>query len=297
MVDWPARGRAGRLSESKHLTIFKLEWNLLATMRHRSRIDRSIDNRCPRCRRLNETISHVLQCPEPTAVTNRVIAWSKARASITKYSTSPFLLSKMEYGLFRWHEQASDKWPDPVPSDDAANAHTHLVYLAYIEQSSIGWDQAVRGRLSRHWHMANASYCATTLHQHDSTAYEQWSTRLVTSLWQYGIDRWINRNEFLYGKTVEDRLRKKTLEIDSLVQRLHSRDRDRVRPVDKHLFDMSLPHRLAQTLHQKRLWTESVESTYKAWATVQELHVDNTPRPLAPLWERQTGPPRVRHRN
>ena len=64
-------------------------------------------------------------------------------------------------------------------------AHTHLVYLAYIEQSSIGWDQAVRGRLSRHWHVANASYCATTLHQHDSTAYDQWSTRLVTLLWQW----------------------------------------------------------------------------------------------------------------
>ena len=75
-------------------------------------------------------------------------------------------------------------------------------------------------------------------------------TRLGTLLWQYGIDRWINRNEFLYaGKTVEDRLRKRTLEIDSLVQRLHSKDRNRVRPVDKQLFDMSLPHRLAQTLH------------------------------------------------
>jgi hypothetical protein len=38
-------------------------------------------------------------------------------------------------------------------------------------------------------------------------------------------------------------------------------------------------------------WTESVESAYKAWATVQEAHVGNTPRPLAPLWERPTGPP------
>jgi hypothetical protein len=67
-----------------------LEWNLLATMRHRSRIDRSIDNRCPQCRRLNETFSHVLQCPEPTAVTNRAIAWSRP---VPLLQRTPLLLS------------------------------------------------------------------------------------------------------------------------------------------------------------------------------------------------------------
>jgi hypothetical protein len=45
MINWSARGRAGlRLSEDKHLTIFKLEWNILATMQHRSKFDQGIDN-------------------------------------------------------------------------------------------------------------------------------------------------------------------------------------------------------------------------------------------------------------
>jgi hypothetical protein len=28
-------------------------------------------------------------------------------------------------------------------------------------------------------------------------------------MWQYGIDQWVGKNEFLYGKTKEERLAKK----------------------------------------------------------------------------------------
>ena len=42
------------------MTVFKLEFNLLATFRHRSEYNKSVDNRCFRCKRLNEDINHVI---------------------------------------------------------------------------------------------------------------------------------------------------------------------------------------------------------------------------------------------
>jgi hypothetical protein len=79
------------------------------------------------------------------------------------------------------------------------------VYTAYVgvaEQCSIGWDHAICGCvLSKMWGEANAQYVKVHFHQRELTANELWSTRLVSLLWQYGIDRWIDRNEFIYGKT------------------------------------------------------------------------------------------------
>jgi hypothetical protein len=41
-----------------------------------------------------------------------------------------------------------------------------------------------------------------------------WSANLVKSLLQYGIDQWIAQNEYIYGKTKEKQVEKKTLDIN-----------------------------------------------------------------------------------
>jgi len=61
MVDWPGCSRAGRkLSDSKRMMVFKLEFDLLAILQHRSRFDWKVNNRCPWCNHLNEDINHVI---------------------------------------------------------------------------------------------------------------------------------------------------------------------------------------------------------------------------------------------
>lgn len=65
MVDWPGHSRAGRkLSDSKRMMVFKLEFDLLAILQHRSRFDWKVNNRCPWCNHLNEDINHVIQCTD-----------------------------------------------------------------------------------------------------------------------------------------------------------------------------------------------------------------------------------------
>ena len=60
---------------------------------------------------------------------------------------------------------------------------------------------------------------------------------------------------------------------------MHTHDQHRVLAADRSLFSMPLTERLVQTLHQKRLWTASVEDAYQAWATQHTSLIDDTPRP------------------
>jgi acetyl-CoA carboxylase beta subunit len=58
-------------------------------------------------------------------------------------------------------------------------------------------------------------------------------------------------NEYLNGKTKEERLAKKTQEEDSQIRHMHTVDRKRVCPSDKHLFHMSAEQRITQSIDRK----------------------------------------------
>ena len=86
-----------------------------------------------------------------------------------------------------------------------------------------------------------------------------WSSNLVRGMWQYGIDQWIGRNEFLYGKTKEDQYAMKSKEVDDQIVIMYQTDQQRVRPIDSQFFHVPLAQRLEQSLNRKQLWVKSVK--------------------------------------
>ena len=100
--------------------------------------------------------------------------------------------------------------------------------------------------------------CQERLHQGDTKLHTVWTSNLVSGMWQYGIDQWVGRNEFLYGKTKEERLAKTTQEVDSQIRHMHRADRKRVRSIDKHLFHMSAEQRITHSIHCCFLWIDCV---------------------------------------
>ena len=87
-------------------------------------------------------------------------------------------------------------------------------------------------------------YCQERPHQGDTALHAVWTLNLVSGMWQYGIDQWVGQNEYLYGKTKEGRLAKKTQEVDSQIRHMHTVDRKQVHPSDKHLFHMSAEQKI-----------------------------------------------------
>ena len=113
----------------------------------------------------------------------------KAQVTIWKKPLCKFVVNTLVPGISQWSTGAQVQWSGPIPgpADDIGT----LAFKAFQEQQVIGWDQAIRGRLSKTWGEANMLYCATCLNQGDIAIQASWSAHLVKSLWQYGIDQWI----------------------------------------------------------------------------------------------------------
>jgi hypothetical protein len=265
-IDWESRSRAGKLGPpGQRLTLFKLEFALFATMSRRHRMEQAIDHRCPRCQKFQETLAHVFQCPSAVELQRKALI--KAQATIWKKPSCKFVVTTLVSGISQWSTGAQVQWSGPIPgpADDIGT----LAFKAFQEQQDIGWDQAIRGRLSKTWGEANMLYCTTCLNQ-GYTIQAAWSAHLVKSLWQYGIDQWIARNEYIYGKTKEEQVEKKSQEINKQIKVMHRADKFRVRGMDRHLFTLSLKKRLEQSFDRKQKWVECVTIAYEAWMEQKE---------------------------
>ena len=111
---------------------------------------------------------------------------------------------------------------------------------------------------------------------------------MVKSIWQYGIDQWIVCNEHIYGNTKEEQHEKKNQEVNAQVRRIHQSNKNKVQRQDRHLFDMSVAKRLAQTLDRKKKWNECVNTAYEAWTAIQATK-NRVNQPFAPLWYKNHG--------
>ena len=166
--------------------------------------------------------------------------------------------------------------------------YSAITIFCYKEQQQIGWDQGIRGWWSMKWGQANGPYCISRLGQGDMDTHARWMSSLVKSMWQYGIDQWIGRSEYLYGKTKEEQHKKKNQETNAQVQQIHQSDRNRVQQHDRHLFDVSVTKRLEQTLDRKEEWIECVTTAYEVWAA-QQATKNIANQPFAPLWNKNHG--------
>ena len=209
-------------------------------MSQRHQMEQGIDHRCPRCQHSQETLAHVFQCPMASDICR--CALTRALASIQENVTCTFVIDMLESGVSQWSTGEQVQWPStsPGPTDDIGQ----LTFQAFQEQQQIGRDQGIRGRWSKKLGQVNGLYCISRLDQGDMGTHARWMSSLVKSMWQYGIDQWIGRNEYLYGKTRVEQHKKKNQEINAQVQQIHQSDRNRVQQHDRHIFDMSVTKRL-----------------------------------------------------
>ncbi len=186
-------------------------------MAQRHKFERNTDHRCPRCKRLNEDFNHVLQCQPAQAA--GTLMWLKATGYFKERQTCPFVLQVLSVGIQLWLDKSAISWTTAIPkTEDTIGA---MVYAAFHDQCTIGWDEIFRGRITRKWGQANALYCR----EHSQVALNDprncsWTAGLVTALWQYGRSRWTeysrsrwtDRNEAIYGYSKEEQLEKETKE-------------------------------------------------------------------------------------
>jgi hypothetical protein len=305
-VDWHARHLASkRVTRTSKLTIFKLEFNLFATMAQRNKMDKTVAPTCPRCLQDDESFDHMLKCETIRTDTHK--SWEISKEKLRTPQSCPAVLFHLEAGILSWLKgNMPITWQGIKPKKD--DEIGSLIYSAFAEQGSIGWGQALRGRLSKRWGAANDRYLQERFN-HQPSHQQSWNSRVIFILWRFSIDRWIARNELIYGKTLEDQRAKKHAQVDSMIHEMFDSNRTTVRECDKHLFDVPRETRFKHTLEQKQLWIECVKVAVIGWQTAlaeksqtQASNIDpnmlptHVSRKLSPTTIHEGRRPRVRFR-
>ena len=81
----------------------------------------------------------MFQCPHGPSICTT--AWTKAISTIKKTSSCPFIITTLGHSISQWSTGGPVQWQGPTPAlDDSIG---QVIFTAFQEQQSIGWEQAI----------------------------------------------------------------------------------------------------------------------------------------------------------
>ncbi len=196
--------------------------------------------------------------------------WKVIKKDAFLRQSCPAVKAALDHGLVIWiNGLESESIPlSPLNKQDPIGT---LIHHAAVAQKAIGWGQLIQGRISEYWGRANAEYRLARFNTKDLLP-SRWSANITYHLWKFGMSRWISCNEFVYGKTEQEKLDKRNNDIDAKLTSMFLFDRNKVNPADAHLFELPKEERLQHTFDQKRLWVASVQAAVAAWEQTATNH-------------------------
>ena len=138
---------------------------------------------------------------------------------------------------------------------------------AFLDQTSLGWDQFFRGRLSITWH--KALYFSRQSDKSDTS--DTVLKRLIKWIFTFSLEMWEHRNGILHGVTLEAQRRKHRETVIRQVEevfQLYHRDPSIVLPQDRYLFTrQTKSQRLKKDIDTLMGWLRIVEVAMRANAS------------------------------
>ncbi len=156
---------------------------------------------CSCCNNLEETFSHVFSCSAGPTTQNREHEKQSFAAVLMKIKTPQVLQDHIMSGLHQWESHESI-WS---PSRGSVAPTDKLLTYAFTEQTTVGWDNIVKGRITSSW---RSTFEALHTAKHPTEASRLWSKQLINALWDYSKQLWAFRNSTLHGQVIHERRQK-----------------------------------------------------------------------------------------
>jgi hypothetical protein len=260
-IDWAAfNSRFTALSSNQRFRIAKYVHDWTPTLRHQNRVDNSVDHRCfvPECSRLWDDANHIFQCRGTKRSVKRTQGIRIIRETFASLYTPPDMSESILKALTNWMHKR------PVcPPRWTYNTMTPLrqaIRHSFDAQTSIGWDQFLRGRLTTNWKTPLALYYKARTPDSQITP-TLWMTRTIDAMWTFFSSMWDQRNADFFGGT-RDEIRAKALEATRTnVRRLYSATQGQVTPRQTRIL-----HRLP--IAEILTWTKTHLDAYLATAEI-----------------------------
>ena len=148
---WPTiQACMNRSTNHQKRAAVKLSFRQWATDAALKKRTSSHDHRCQSCNRHTETFDHIFKCNKSVLASTGAI--SILCDFLQASQISPLMISCMIQGIQQWLTNGTEPYDFSAHSPDA---HLHLIHLAYIDQSSIGWGNLLLGRIAMAWLQAH----------------------------------------------------------------------------------------------------------------------------------------------
>ena len=193
----------------------KVAHDWLPTRHHLSKIDPELDDHCPLCHRLREDSEHVMRCNADIAQNARAIGLSKLRKEWQGQRTPHALQDVFESGLIQWCRLQDTGKAIQCPQTKP-DQYGNLLQIAFTEQTSIGWDNTWKGRISKRWGEAVAQHYRQCEYGEIYNA-KRWTQSTVKQLYLWLELQWKTRNEGLYGVNTTEQAAKRQEILTSAV--------------------------------------------------------------------------------
>jgi hypothetical protein len=156
--------------------------------------------------------------------------------------------------LGHWLAAGSSTFPLDVSQYKILPPTSVLLHKAILEQSAIGWPQAMRGYLSQSWlHAQHSEFPNSTL----KVLRHTWFRSIILELWNFYTTMWEHRNLVLHAQTAVAQQIKDS-PIDARIQLLYA-TQETFAASDRPLFSLPLLARLKSSRRSKKHWLTLVQ--------------------------------------
>ena len=194
-IAWRPMGENLRkLSIGQCIQISKYMNDLLPTAKRLQTFDNKHDGRCFECQQLWEDTNHILQCPGEDRSNQRQESMQTLCLQLNAKKTPKVMTDLICDSIDNWIHRRQISLP---------NWHQHEPFLntltdAFNSQKRIGWDQFLRGRMSKDWATAIGLYYKE---RKPGTAYthDNWIRHMINTIWQFSMSLWRQRCATYHG--------------------------------------------------------------------------------------------------
>ncbi len=264
----------GYLSQSPHerAATAKLIHRWIPTQKFLHQQQRETSALCPRCQHHHEDTSHIYQCQDVNSVTSREEILYKALSMLEKHNTSHMILHTFEShltDLFKIKKKNKFK-QEHEPSYEEPTA------VATRHQNILGWDNFIRGYISKKWLYANQRMTA----QKTKSTGKKWNIIVTQVILDMHHEIWKSRSESVHGKTKKEARERARAAIERQVKVIYQTPPKLALRFPK-ITEVPLEIRLRKTTNQLQDWIQRIKHQQKV------TNIINSARPPGQLTLRQ----------
>ena len=165
---------------------------------------------CNICNKKKETQNHIFRCNHPASRTAQITALKQIEKTGKKSGINTYLVRMLTKGIHAWMRNL------PAPEISTKKHPVHVaVREAFHAQQEIGWDHALRGRLSVKWNEAQTLHTTLRGNPRDQ------GYLIVRMVWQAMDEIWKARNLMEHGTTAEERSLRKIAKMNQRLKKAY----------------------------------------------------------------------------